>query len=185
MQEVTSSWVARNWAAAADLAAHGPVLVRHHRRARVVIMHEELATEFLAWVGTQLIGTQLIGAQLPGSHSAGSVPVGSHPAGSVPVGSVPVGSQVIGSRTDVAAQGMGAFSVGNVADVAVRCAEEKQRREDRELVALLQRKFRTRRPRTWDEPYASILIGEVPEDRAALRAVADEYSDVEPAPEHF
>lgn len=58
-------------------------------------------------------------------------------------------------------------------------AQESEAKRDRELVELLEAKFGVRRPRQWTPAHTSILIGEVPEDRAALYAVAEEYADVE------
>lgn len=53
MKEVTSTWVARNWAAAANLALREPVLVRHHGRSSVMIMDEQVARDFLVWFSGQ------------------------------------------------------------------------------------------------------------------------------------
>lgn len=53
MRSLTSTWVARHWAATADAAAREPVIVTNHKRQRVVLLHEELATEFLQWYAEQ------------------------------------------------------------------------------------------------------------------------------------
>lgn len=53
MRELSSTWVARHWAATADLASREPIVVANHRRSRVVVMDEALAKRFFAWLGTQ------------------------------------------------------------------------------------------------------------------------------------
>jgi hypothetical protein len=53
MQEYSSTWVSRHWAATAGAANVSPVVVNNHRRKRVVIMGEALAADFLAWYVTQ------------------------------------------------------------------------------------------------------------------------------------
>ncbi|GAB3801329.1 hypothetical protein GCM10028798_17140 [Humibacter antri] len=58
-------------------------------------------------------------------------------------------------------------------------AHEYAENHDRELVKLLDAKFSVRIPQQWTEAHLAIAVGDVPDDRAALHAIADEYADVE------
>lgn len=53
MRTLTSTWVARHWAATADAAAREPIIVTNHQRKRVVVLDEQLAEQFLTWYATQ------------------------------------------------------------------------------------------------------------------------------------
>ena len=123
MHEVTSTWVTRNWAATARMAAHEPVLVRHHSRNSVLIIDESLAAQFFTWMAEQ-----------------------------------PMPLPEIAER---------------------RVANEYQDKRDRELVKLLDAKFGVRRPREWTDAHLTIALGDIPEDRGALLAIAEEYAEVE------
>jgi hypothetical protein len=64
-------------------------------------------------------------------------------------------------------------------EAVAQLRNDRAEQEDRALLKMLRAKFDVRRPRVMTDAHVDILEGRLPEDRYALRAIAEEFADVE------